>query len=52
MKEYEIVYEGTVREYYYVEAESAEQAREIWSEVDADTSEVIEGGVIEVNEVE
>lgn len=52
MKTYSVIYEGRVREVYSVEAESAEQAREIWSDFDPVSSEVIDGDIIEVDEDE
>ena len=52
MPEFEVVYEGTVREVYYVEAETEEEAMENWSSVEPDSSEVIEGAPVSVQEVE
>lgn len=50
-REYEVIYIGTVREVYYVEAESEEEARRIWSDNEPLSSEVIEGAVESVREV-
>lgn len=50
-KTFTVVYEGTVHEIYTVVAESEEEARAIWSEEEPDSSEVIDGEVIEVIEV-
>mgnify|MGYP005800126781 CR=1 FL=1 len=52
MKEFEVVYEGTVRETYYVFAETEEEANELWSEEEPSYSEVIDGDVVSVEEVE
>lgn len=49
--EFEVVYIGTVREVYYVEAESEEEARRIWSDDEPLSSEVIDGGVESVREI-
>ena len=52
MKEFEVVYEGTVREIYYVFAETEEEAMELWSDEEPSYSEVIDGDVVSVEEVE
>lgn len=49
MKDYAVVYEGTVRQVYIVEAESEDEAREKWSGSYLASSEMIEGGVVEVS---
>jgi len=48
MSEFTLVYEGSIREYYAVEAETEEEAREKWSDNDPFISEVVEGGIVEV----
>lgn len=50
MKTYTVIYEGTIREVYSVEAHNAAEAREIWSDFEPDISEVIDGQVVEVEE--
>lgn len=52
MPEFEVTYEGTVRETYYVEAETAAEAREKFSEGELYRSEVLEGSVTSVEEVD
>lgn len=52
MSTYIVIYEGTVREQYIVEADSPEHARQIWSDFDAVSSEVIDGEVTDVWEDE
>ena len=52
MPEFELVYEGRVREIYAVTAASEDEAREKWSDTEPVTSEVIDGGIVSVNEVE
>lgn len=49
-KTYTVIYEGTVRETYSVEAESEEEARQKWCDYDPISSEVIDGAVREVLE--
>lgn len=39
MSEYEVIVYTTVREVYYVQAESEEDARHLWPDVDLDHSE-------------
>ncbi|MEL4357064.1 MULTISPECIES: hypothetical protein [unclassified Luteococcus] len=51
-REFEVVYIGTVREVYYVEAESEEEARRIWSDVEPLSSHVMEGDVESVRDLE
>lgn len=48
MAQFTVIYEGRVREVYSVEAESAEEAREKWSDTEPVSSEVIDGEVTEV----
>lgn len=52
MPQFEVVYEGTVREIYYVFAETEDEARETWSDEEPSYSEVIDGEVVSVEEVE
>ncbi len=49
---YEVIYEGTVREIYSVEADSEEEARKKWSDNEPVQSEVIEGDVVDIREEE
>ena len=48
MAQFTVIYEGRVREVYSVEAESAEEAREKWSDTEPVSSEFIDGEVTEV----
>ena len=48
MKEYVVIYEGTIREEYHVVANSEEEAREKWADVEPVNSEVIDGAVTDV----
>ena len=50
MKQWTVVYEGRVRETYLVEAETESEAREKWSDYEPDTSEVLDGAVVSVEE--
>lgn len=50
MKEFLVIYEGRVREVYTVPANTEEEAREVWSDFEPDSSEVIDGEVVEVEE--
>lgn len=52
MKQFEVIYEGTVREVYHVFAETEDEARDIWSDEEPSYSEVIDGDVTYVVEVE
>lgn len=52
MKQFEVVYEGTVREVYHVFAETEDEARDVWFEEEPSYSEVIDGDVTHVVEVE
>lgn len=52
MPEFEVIYEGTVREVYYVEAETEDEAWETWADAEPDISEVIDGGPVSVKEVD
>ena len=52
MQEYEVIYEGTIREVYYVMAESADQAERIWSDVEPTISEVVDGSLASVRLIE
>ena len=55
MREFEIVVEGRAREVYTVEAESEEQARQMWHDCDVPArpsmTEVFDTEVVEVVEV-
>ena len=50
---YEIIYEGTVREFYYVYARDPEHARQVWVDTQPEPgySEMIEGGIETVEEL-
>lgn len=48
MTTYEVIYKGTFREVYLVDAESEAEAREKWSDSEPIASESINGGVTEV----
>lgn len=50
MKRWIVTFEGRVRETYLVEAETAEEARDTWHDVEPEYSDVIDGGVIDVME--
>ena len=52
MPEFEVTWEGRVREVYYVEAESEAEARENWHDGDLDHSVSFDGEVIEVAEAD
>lgn len=52
MPEFEIVYEGQVREVYVVIADSEEEAREVWPDGWLASSEVYDGEVIRVEEID
>lgn len=49
---YEVIYKGTVRESYLVDADSEDEALENWSDHEPVNSEVIDGGPTEVFLVE
>ena len=53
LKEYEITYEGTLREFYYVQARDPDHALEVWyaTRPDPRYSEMIEGGIEFVEEL-
>ncbi|WBL18497.1 hypothetical protein [Citricoccus sp. NR2] len=51
MPEFQVTWEGRVREIYFVEAEGAEEARRIWSDYAPDISESLDGEVTDVEEV-
>ena len=51
MLEFEVTWEGRVREVYYVMAESEAEARENWTEGDLSHSVAFDGEVVEVAEV-
>lgn len=52
MPEFEVVYEGQVREVYVVTADSEEEARRIWVDVgDLVQSEVTDGEIYSVEEI-
>lgn len=48
MPDFTVIYEGRVREQYHVEAETEEEARRTWSDLEPAMSEVIDGSVVEV----
>lgn len=52
MATYRVVWIGRVREVYYVEAETREEAERTWSNGDFDMSESFDGAVEEIEEVE
>lgn len=52
MAQFEVVYEGSVREVYVVEADSEEEAREVWVDGWLASSEVYDGEVVDVEEME
>lgn len=52
MTVYEVIYEGTVRETYLVDADSEDEALENWTEHGPVISEAIDGEVTEVNLME
>jgi len=47
---FHVTYEGRVKETYVVEAETAEEAAEKWSDYEPTSSEVIDGSVVEIEE--
>ena len=51
MPEYKVTWRGHVREVYFVEAESEQEAREKWMDGSLDLSESYDGEVDEVEEV-
>lgn len=51
MNEYEVIYEGRVREIYYVTASSSEEARDLWSDFEPATSETIDGEVTAITKL-
>ena len=51
LKQYEVTYEGRVREVYYVTASSKDEARLIWSDDEPVISEVIDGDVMSIKDV-
>jgi hypothetical protein len=51
MPDFEVVYEGRIREIYYVTADSVSEARENWSNYDPVISEVTDGEAVLVEEV-
>ena len=50
-REFEVVWIGTVREVYLVEAESEDEAREIWVHDEPFSSEPLDGDVVSVREL-
>lgn len=48
---FEIEVEGKSREFYAVEADTEEEARENWMNVEPDFSEVVDTDVVEINRV-
>lgn len=51
MPEYEVTWEGRVRETYYVMAESEDEARENWSDGHVAHSVSFDGEIVDVAEV-
>lgn len=49
---YEVVFEGTIREVYYVDADSEDEAMETWADVEPDVSEVMDGAPVSAEIVE
>lgn len=52
MTTYRVTWEGIVREVYFVEAASAEDAKNSFWTVDPDVSDTLEGSVVDVEEVD
>lgn len=52
MKNYELIYEGRVREVYSVTAETQDEARGKWMDSEPVSSEVIDGEIVKVSEEE
>lgn len=52
MATYEVIFEGTIREVYFVEAGSEDEAMDIWADVEPDVSEVLDGSLVSVREVD
>lgn len=52
MKNYELIWEGTVREVYSVMAESEDEARRKWMNSEPVVSEALDGEITDVNEGE
>jgi hypothetical protein len=52
VSEYEVIYEGRVREVYIVAASSAAEAREKWCDTEPVISEVVDGSVVQVAPVD
>lgn len=50
MKNFELTYEGRVREVYHVQAEAEAEAREKWMDTEPVSSEVIDGEIVTVEE--
>lgn len=50
MKNFELIYEGRVKEVYSVMAETEEEAREKWMDSNPVSSEVIDGEIVKVSE--
>lgn len=52
MKQWIVTFEGRVREMYWVTAETADEARNCYWEFEPGVSEVFDGEVIDVEEVD
>ena len=52
MSEYQVIYTGTVKQVYLVDADSEEEAREKWYDTDPVNSEVTDGEVSEVRRID
>jgi len=51
MPEFELVWEGQLREVYHVEAETEDEARDIWMDTKPVSSEALDGEIVDVTEV-
>lgn len=52
MAMYEVIFEGTVREVYFVVADSEDEAMENWADYEPDVSEVMDGAPVSVELVD
>lgn len=46
MAVYKVIFEGTIREVYFVEADSKDEAMENWADFEPDISEVMDGAPV------
>ena len=51
LRQYKVIYEGRVREVYYVTATSKGEARLMWSDEEPVISEVLDGDVVSIKDV-